>query len=75
MRDIPIPKSVYTVSIGSEDDQIVPIRQAEITLHKGVDHIKNIRIKGQRHTDYLVKQQIYAIIHEHLLIGETRRVM
>ncbi len=72
MRDTPIPKSVYTVSIGSEDDQIVPIRQSEITLHKGADHIKNIRIKGQRHTDYLVKQQIYTIIREHLQIGESR---
>lgn len=72
MRDMQIPKSVYTVSIGSEDDQIVPIQQAELTLHKGADHIKNIRIKGHRHTDYLVKQQIYSIINEHLLIGESR---
>lgn len=72
MRDMPIPKSVYTVSIGSEDDQIVPVRQAELTLHKGADHIVNVRIKGHRHTDYLVKQQIYNVIHGHLLLGEAR---
>lgn len=72
MRDSMIPKSVYAVSIGSEDDQIVPIHQAELTLHKGADHIVNIRIKGHRHTDYLVKQQVYAIIREHLEIGENR---
>lgn len=72
MRDSPIPKSVYAVSIGSEDDQIVPIHQSELTLHKGMDHIKNIRVKGHRHTDYLIKQQIYGIILEHLEVGEAR---
>ncbi|PIR20490.1 MAG: hypothetical protein COV45_05435 [Deltaproteobacteria bacterium CG11_big_fil_rev_8_21_14_0_20_47_16] len=73
MRDTPIPKSVYTVSIGSENDQIVPVQQTEITLHKGMEHIVNIRIKGHRHTDYLVKQQIYNIIKEHLSVGEKAR--
>lgn len=72
MRDIPIPKSVYAVSIGSEDDQIVPVLHTELTLHKGADHIVNIRIKGHRHTDYLVKQQIYTLIREHLEVGEGR---
>lgn len=72
MRECAIPPSVYTVSIGSEDDQIVPVAQTELTVHKGADHIVNIRVKGQRHTDYLVKQQIYSIIHEHLEIGATK---
>lgn len=72
MRDAAIPKSVYAVSIGSEDDQIVPIQQSELTVHKGSDHIVNVRVKGHRHTDYLVKQQIYTLIHDHLKIGEKR---
>lgn len=71
MRDMVIPNSVYAASIGSADDQIVPATQTELTVHKGADHIHNIRIKGHRHTDYLVKQQIYTIIHEHLVAGEA----
>lgn len=72
MRDIPIPNTVYAVSIGSENDQIVPLYQTELTLHKGADHIVNISLKGHRHTDYLVKQQVYSIIHEQLDCGVAR---
>ncbi|MBI2091498.1 MAG: alpha/beta fold hydrolase [Deltaproteobacteria bacterium] len=62
----PIPPNVYTVSIFSRDDEVVPSRRSRLEMEPTAKHIKNIELGGYTHTDYLIKRGVYEVIRQEL---------
>lgn len=66
MKESPIPENVYTVSIFSTGDSVVPAYRSKLDIPEGATHIKNIELTGCTHTDYLIKRGVYEVIRQEL---------
>lgn len=61
-----IPSTVKTISISSTDDQVVPPDNSILEIPAGTTHIKNVKLFGYTHTDYLIKRGVYEAIRREL---------
>lgn len=64
LSQAPIPKSVVTVSIFSDSDEVVPPEQSRLDIPAGATHIKNVELSGYSHTDYLIKRGVYEEVRK-----------
>lgn len=66
-----LPSSVYTVSIFSRQDKTCPPKYSFLSERGEGVPVINVELPGLRHSDFVIKQQAYRIIHDHLLTGLT----
>jgi triacylglycerol esterase/lipase EstA (alpha/beta hydrolase family) len=65
------PRRVRFVSIYSKDDRVCYYKSAILDIPaNGGDRIKNIELKGLRHSDLVMRKTVYNIIKEELLKGD-----
>lgn len=67
----PLPANVYTVSIASPKDKTCPPRYSLLPERKEGVPVCNVLLKDLRHSDFVIKQQAYQTIYDHLKTGLT----
>lgn len=73
LQGAPIPADVYCAAFFSEDDALCPRPYAEIELLPGADNVANIDVGGYGHFEFVVDENIYALIRQELLKGILRQ--
>ncbi len=75
LRNSPLPRSVYAVSLFSEADRICPAAICPLDVPPGADNIVNIPLQDVNHIDLMVDERVHHIVRDHLEIGFRRAAL